>query len=161
MRVTMRMRGGELHLVTTQLQNGVWRKLAVCISRAEIRLPRQWQRVRARGRRCQSPRLLRKRRCGSVVRVSGADTGAVVPVRTAVTTATSLSEADIATIVDRVTRNLQPSIRGGAPVCPTSSEGEGEPAVPLLWCVWGAAGQSGLCGSQICTLRYSVGGRCT
>ena len=92
------------------------------------------------------------------VRVSGADAGAVVPVRTAVTTATSLSEADIATIVDRVTRNLQPSILGGAPVCPTSSEGEGEPVVPLLWCVWGAAGQSGLCGSQICTLRYSVGG---
>ena len=86
------------------------------------------------------------------VRVSGADTGAVVPVRTAVTTATSLSEADIATIVDRVTRNLQPLIPGGAPVCPTSSEGEGEPVVPL---------QSGLCGSQICTLRYSVGGRCS
>ena len=95
------------------------------------------------------------------VRVSGADTGAVVPVQTAVTTATSLSEADIATIVDRVTRNLQPLIPGGAPVCPTSSEGEGEPVVPLLWCVWGAAGQSGLCGSQICTLRYSVGGRCS
>ena len=61
-----------------------------------------------------------------MVRVSGADTGAVVPVRTAVMAATSLSEADIATIVDRVTRNLQPSILGGAPVCPTSSEGEGQ-----------------------------------
>ena len=46
-------------------------------------------------------------------------------------------------------------------MCPTSSEGEGEPVVLLLWCVWGAAGQSGLCGSQICTLRYSVGGRCS
>ena len=76
------------------------------------------------------------------VRVSGADAGAVVPVRTAVTTATSLSEADIATIVDRVTRNLQPSILGGAPVCPTSSEGEGEPVVPLLWCVWGQLGKA-------------------
>ena len=92
------------------------------------------------------------------VRVSGADTGAVVPVGTAVTTATSLSEADIATIVDRVTRNLQPSIPGGAPVCPTLSEGEGEAVVPLLWCVWEAAVQSGLCGSQVCKLWYIVGG---
>ena len=92
------------------------------------------------------------------MRVSGVDTGAVVPVGAAVTTAASLSEADIGTIVDRVTRNLQLSIPGGAPVCLTSSEGEGEAVVPLLWCVWGAAVKSGLCSSQVCTLRYSVGG---
>ena len=92
------------------------------------------------------------------MRLSGADTRAVVPVGTGVATATSLSEADIATIVDRVTRNLQPSIPGGALVCATSSEGEGEAVVPLHWCVWGAAVQSGLCGSQVCTLRYSVVG---
>ena len=65
------------------------------------------------------------------VQASGADTGAVVPIGKAVMTATSLSEADIVTIVDRVTRNLQPSILGGAPVCPTLSEGEGE-AVMLI-----------------------------
>ena len=61
------------------------------------------------------------------VRVSGADSGAVVPVRAAVTTVqSSLSEADIAIIVDRVTRNLQPPTAGGTSVCPTSSEGEGD-----------------------------------
>ena len=87
------------------------------------------------------------------VRVSGADTGAVVPVRAAVTSATTLSEADIANIVDRVTRNLQPSVAGGTPVGPASSEGEGDTVVPLLWCVGGGGGggavQSGLCVSQV------------
>ena len=67
------------------------------------------------------------------VRISGADAGAVVPVRAApVTTATTLSEADIAIIVDRVTRNLQPSVAGGTPVCPATSEGEGDTVVRLL-----------------------------
>ena len=49
----------------------------------------------------------------------------VNPVRAAVTTATTLSEADIAIIVDRVTKNFQPPVAGGTPVCPVSSEGGG------------------------------------
>lgn len=66
------------------------------------------------------------------VRVSGADTGAVV--RAAVTTASTLSETDIAIIVDRVTRNLQPPTAGGTAVCPTSSEGEGDTVA--IVCMW-------------------------
>ena len=71
---------------------------------------------------------------GTEVRVSGADTGAVVPVRAAVTTASTLSEADIAIIVDRVTRNLQPPTAGGTSVCPTSSEGERDTVA--IVCMW-------------------------
>ena len=85
------------------------------------------------------------------VRVSGADTGVVVPVRVAVTTATTLSEADI--IVNRVVKNLQPPVASGTPVCPVLTEGEGDTVVPLLWCVcvWGGGGgcESGLCVSQV------------
>ena len=50
---------------------------------------------------------------GTEVRVSGAGMGAVVPVRAAGTITSTLSEADIAIIVDRVTRNLQLPAAGG------------------------------------------------
>ena len=56
-----------------------------------------------------------------------------MPVRAAVTTASTLSEADIAIIVDRVTKNLQQPTAGGTSVCP-SSEGEGDTVA--IVCMW-------------------------
>ena len=61
---------------------------------------------------------------GTEVLVSGAGMGVVVPVRVAGTNASTLSEADTAIIVDRVTRNLQSPAAGGTPACPASLEGK-------------------------------------
>ena len=66
------------------------------------------------------------------VQVSGADAGAVTP---AVMTAMTLSEGDIAIIVDRMTRNLQPSLAGATPVCPALLEGEGCSCSIAMVCV--------------------------
>ena len=89
------------------------------------------------------------------VQVSGADTGAVTP---AVMTAMTLPEGDIAIIVDRVMRNLQPSVAGATPVCPALSEGEGMQLFHCYGVCGGAAMQSGWCVSQVCMLRNNVGG---
>ena len=102
---------------------------------------------------------------GTEVRVSGADTGVVGPVRAAVTTASTLSEADIAIIVDRVTRNLQPPAASGTSMCPASSEGERDTVVDscaivrvwegLLCKAARALVTFGLCGSVRMDSRYS------
>ena len=117
----MRMCGGGFNIVMVGLRNKFCGKPAGAVHnlRAEVRLLNQWLRVRVRGRRCRSV-------TGTEVWVSGADTGAVVPV--------TLSEADIAIIVNRVTRNLQPPTAGGTSVCSTSSEGGGD--MVAIVCMW-------------------------
>ena len=78
----------ELDLVTTDLQNKFVESQLVCSSH--------------------------NLNMGMEVSVSNAGMGAVVPVRAAGTTTSTLSEADIAIIVDRVTRNLQLPAAGGS-----------------------------------------------
>ena len=108
----------------------------MCISRTEIRFSVTMAEGTSLGTEVPVSNTVTE----TEVRVSGVDTGAVVPVGTAATTSTTLSETNIAIIVDRVTKNLQLSVSGGTLVCPASSEGEGEAVVPLLW----------LCGGRLC-----------
>ena len=98
---------------------------------------------------------------GTEVRVSGADTGVVGPVRAAVTTASTLSEADIAIIVHRVTRNLQPPAASGTSMCPASLEGERDTVVDSLCycaCVGRAAVQSSASVSHVWFVWFSEDG---
>ena len=68
-----------------------------------------------------------------------------MPVRVAATTVTTLSEADITIIVDRVMKNLQQPVASGTPVCPASSEGErGHSCSIATVCVGGGGGGRGL-----------------
>ena len=65
-----------------------------------------------------------------------------MPVRVAAMTVTTLLEADIAIIVDRVMKNLQKPVVSGTPVCPASSEGRER--TPLFHCYGVCVGGRGL-----------------
>ena len=90
----------------------------------------------------------------------GTNSGTEVPVSDV-----ALSEADIAIIVDRVTRNLQPPAAGGTSMCPASSEGERDTVVDscaivrvwegLLCKAVRALVTFGLCSSVRMDSRYS------